>query len=168
VAIPHIAKPALDAHFPTMTLAPDTTLIEDELEPRPLYRSMLRGFLCRCPNCGKGSLFRAFLKPVANCAVCGEDYTHQRADDAPPYFTMVIVGHLLVPVLLAVQFTSSLTIMQHLMIWLPLTAIATVGLLQPVKGAIVGLQWALRMHGFDPRHGDADDQSLPASGFTTE
>ncbi len=104
---------------------------------------------------------------MAQCEVCGEDYTHQRADDAPPYFTMVIVGHLLVPVLLAVQLTSHLTVAQHLMIWLPLTGILTVGLLQPVKGAIIALQWALRMHGFDGR-GEEDDQSLPYSGFTTE
>jgi hypothetical protein len=52
------------------------------------------------------------------------------------------------------------------MIWLPLTGILTIGLLQPVKGAIVALQWALRMHGFDGR--GEEDQSLPYSGFTTE
>jgi uncharacterized protein (DUF983 family) len=148
-----------------MALAHDHAL--ENLEPRPLWQALARGFVGRCPNCGKGRLFRAFLKPVANCEVCGEDYTHQRADDAPPYFTMVIVGHLLVPVLLAVQLTTNLSIMQHLMIWLPLTGILTVGLLQPVKGAIVALQWALRMHGFDGR-GEGDDQFLPYSGFTTE
>ncbi len=160
-----IAETAPKAHFLVMTIAHDHAL--DLLTPRPLWRAMARGFIGRCPNCGKGHLFGKFLKPVANCKVCGEDYTHQRADDAPPYFTMVIVGHLLVPVLLAVQLTSHLTVAQHLMIWLPLTGILTVGLLQPVKGAIIALQWALRMHGFDGR-GEEDDQSLPYSGFTTE
>ncbi|HVY21493.1 MAG TPA: DUF983 domain-containing protein [Bauldia sp.] len=149
-----------------MTIAHDHAL--ELAPPRPLFPAMLRGFIGRCPNCCKGHLFRAFLKPVAHCEVCGEDYTHQRADDAPPYFTMVIVGHLLVPVLLAVQLTTELTIAQHLMIWLPLTAILTVGLLQPVKGAIVALQWALRMHGFDGRGEETDGQSFPYSGFTTE
>ncbi|MEJ0013636.1 MAG: DUF983 domain-containing protein [Bauldia sp.] len=148
-----------------MAIAHD--IVPEIVEPRPLFQAMLRGFLGRCPNCGKGHLFGKFLKPVAHCEVCGEDYTHQRADDAPPYFTMVIVGHLLVPVLLAVQLTTQLTVAQHLMIWLPLTGILTVGLLQPVKGAIIALQWALRMHGFDGR-GDDDAQSLPYSGFTTE
>ena len=64
----------------------------ETLEPRPLFRAMLRGFVGRCPHCGKGRLFGRYLKPVATCSVCGEDFTHQRADDAPPYFTMVIVG----------------------------------------------------------------------------
>lgn len=117
--------------------------------PRPLFTSMLRGFLGRCPHCGKGPLFGRFLKPVPVCAVCGEDLSHQRADDAPPYFTMVIVGHLLLPVVLAVQIETDLSMTTHLAIWLPATALLTVGLLQPVKGAIIGLQWALRMHGFD-------------------
>jgi uncharacterized protein (DUF983 family) len=94
-------------------------------------------------------MFTGWLRVQTSCAACTAPLGAVRADDAPPYFTMVIVGHLLVPVLLAVQLTSNLTIAQHLMIWLPLTAILTVGLLQPVKGAIVALQWALRMHGFD-------------------
>lgn len=131
----HEHKPGLAPHF--------------SAGPRPLFASMARGFLCLCPHCAKGPLFTRFLKPVPACAVCGEDFTHQRADDAPPYFTMVLVGHLLVPVLLAVQLETDLSIATHLAIWLPLTAILTVGLLQPVKGAIIALQWALRMHGFD-------------------
>jgi uncharacterized protein (DUF983 family) len=118
---------------------------------------MLRGFIGRCPHCGEGRLFGRYLKPVANCSVCGEDFTHQRADDAPPYFTMVIVGHILVPVLLAVQLTTDLSVTTHLAIWLPLTAALTVGLLQPVKGTIVAAQWALRMHGFDGQPDAATD-----------
>ena len=131
------------------------------LKPRPFLRAMLRGFAGRCAHCGKGRLFSRYLKPVAACSVCGEDFTHQRADDAPPYFTMVIVGHLLVPVLLAVQLTTNLSVTQHLLIWLPLTGGLTVGLLQPVKGAIVALQWALRMHGFDGKPEAVEDQFFP-------
>ena len=116
---------------------------------RPMGGSLWRGFLCRCPSCGEGSLFRAYLKPVDNCSHCGEDMSHQRADDAPPYFTMVIVGHILVPVMLAVVLQTELSNFTHLMIWLPLTAAMTLGLLQPVKGATIALQWALYMHGFD-------------------
>ena len=130
----------------------------DFVEPRPLFRAMLRGFAGHCPNCGKGRLFSRYLKPVAACSVCGEDFTHQRADDAPPYFTMVIVGHLLVPVLLAVQLTANLSVTQHLLIWLPLTGGLTIGLLEPVKGTIVALQWALRMHGFDGKAESAEGQ----------
>lgn len=116
---------------------------------RPLGRSLWRGFLCRCPHCGEGALFRAYLKPVDNCAVCGEDMSHQRADDAPPYFTMVIVGHIIVPIMLAVAMATEWSNLTHMMIWLPLTAGMTLGLLQPVKGATIALQWSLYMHGFD-------------------
>ena len=124
------------------------------LEPRPLARAMLRGFACRCPNCGKGSLFARYLKPVPQCSVCGEDYTAQRADDAPPYFTMVIVGHLLVPLMLAVQFSTNFSVLTYMLMWIPFTGLATVALLQPVKGAIVAFQWAMRMHGFDANAGE--------------
>jgi uncharacterized protein (DUF983 family) len=141
---------------------------------------MRRGFLGRCPHCGEGALFRKFLKPVAECSACREDYSHQRADDFPPYVTMVITGHLLLPTVLAVQTAIELHLLVHLAIWLPVTAIVTVALLQPVKGAIVALQWALRMHGFDgepdpdrydkllaPVPARADSQSPRGTGFST-
>jgi uncharacterized protein (DUF983 family) len=137
-------------------------LAEKPVESRPLFRSLWRGFRGRCPHCGEGRLFGAFLKPVATCAVCGEDLSHQRADDFPPYVTMVVVGHLLVPLVLAVQFATDLSVTTHLAIWLPLTAALTIALLQPVKGAIIGLQWALRMHGFD---GSANPDAAPEGLF---
>jgi uncharacterized protein (DUF983 family) len=120
---------------------------------RSVARSLWRGMLCRCPNCGEGRLFRAYLKPVMACGVCGEDLSHQRSDDAPPYFTMVIVGHVIVPLILAVAFVVEWSTWTHLAIWLPATLGLTLALLQPVKGATIGLQWALYMHGFD---GSAD------------
>ena len=125
---------------------------------RPVFRSLWRGFRCRCPNCGRGRLFGRYLKSVPVCAVCRENLSHQRADDAPPYFTIVLVGHIVVPLMLVVALATSLSNTQQLAIWLPLTAILTVGLLQPVKGAVIALQWALRMHGFD---GSADPDAMP-------
>jgi uncharacterized protein (DUF983 family) len=119
--------------------------------PRPLLRSLVRGFRGACPHCGKGAIFRGYLKPALVCPACMEDLTHQRADDAPPYFTMVIVGHLLVPLMLAAQFATDFSAATYLAIWLPVTALLTLGLLRPVKGAIIAAQWALRMHGFDGR-----------------
>jgi uncharacterized protein (DUF983 family) len=86
---------------------------------------------------------------VLACSRCREDLSHQRSDDAPPYFTMVIVGHLIVPLMLAVAFVVDWSMWTHFAVWLPLTLTLTLGLLQPVKGATIGLQWALRMHGFD-------------------
>jgi uncharacterized protein (DUF983 family) len=137
----------------TADVTADVAAVE-ALERRPLARAMLRGFFCRCPHCGQGSLFGRYLKPVAQCAVCHEDYTAQRADDAPPYFTMIIVGHLLVPLMLAVQFTTNFSVLTYMAIWIPFTATATLSLLQPVKGAIIAVQWANRMHGFGGAAGE--------------
>lgn len=129
-----------------------------ERTPRGVARSLFRGFRQRCPHCGEGRLFGRYLKPVAECPVCTEDLSHQRADDAPPYFTMVLVGHLIVPLMVTVILLTDLPSWMHLAVWLPLTAILTLALLQPVKGAVIGLQWALYMHGFD---GSADPDAMP-------
>ena len=82
------------------------------------------------------------------CDVCGTDLHHQRADDAPPYFTMLIVGHVVVGGILAAEVAYHPPTWVHLAIWLPLLVIMSLVLLPIVKGALVGLQWALRMHGF--------------------
>ena len=127
-------------------------------ERRPVWRAMWHGFRGRCPHCGEGKLFRAFVKPVDHCAVCGEDYTHQRADDFPAYITITIVGHIVLGGFLAVETLFILSNWVHLAIWVPLTIIMSIALLQPVKGAIIGLQWANYMHGFG---GETDDQEPP-------
>jgi uncharacterized protein (DUF983 family) len=163
-----IAEDARKAHLLSMTtadLAAANIAAVEALEPRSTGQALLRGFVCRCPNCGKGALFGRYLKPVAHCSVCGEDYTHQRADDAPPYFTMVIVGHLLVPLMLAVQFSTNFSVLTYMLLWIPFTGLATLALLQPVKGAIIGWQWALRMHGFGSGEPPADFS--PAASLST-
>jgi len=120
------------------------------LPARDVRQAMIRGFRSRCPRCGRGRLFRAFLKVVDHCSVCGEALHHQRADDAPAYFVILIVGHIVVPLALAVEVVFQPPYLVHLVLWLPLTVGLALGLLQPIKGAIVGCQWALYMHGFDP------------------
>ena len=94
-------------------------------------------------------MFRAFLKVVDRCAVCGTELFHQRADDAPPYFVILITGHIVVPTALVVETEFSPPFWLHAVLWGPLTVALALGLLQPVKGAIVALQWVLGMHGFE-------------------
>ncbi|MTV16217.1 MULTISPECIES: DUF983 domain-containing protein [Bradyrhizobium] len=112
-------------------------------------KALWRGFTMKCPNCGQGHLFDHFLKVVNNCAACGEDYTPQRADDLPAYLVIAIVGHLVVPALLALEMAYSPPAWLQLLIWIPVTGFAALLLLQPVKGTIVGLQWQTGMHGFE-------------------
>jgi uncharacterized protein (DUF983 family) len=119
------------------------------VEKRDLWSSLRRGFRGRCPRCGEGNLFRAFLKVDNRCSGCGLDFTPHRADDLPAYLVIVIVGHIVVPAALLIETDYSPPVGLQLAIYLPLTALMSLALLQPVKGAVVGLQWALRMHGFD-------------------
>jgi uncharacterized protein (DUF983 family) len=126
--------------------------------PRSLMSAMWRGFKCRCSNCGQGKLFRAFLKVADRCEVCGTELFYQRADDAPPYFVILITGHIVVPMALIVETELSPPFWLHALIWGPLTLGLALALLQPVKGAIVGWQWATYMHGFDPNHRDEYDE----------
>ncbi|MCP8895559.1 DUF983 domain-containing protein [Shinella daejeonensis] len=126
---------------------------------RPVGRAIKRGLLNRCPACGTGRLFRAYVKSVHHCAACGEDYTHQRADDLPPYLVITLVGHVVVAAYMATDLTWSLSTWQHLAIWVPITLILSLLMLQPVKGGVIGLQWAMRMHGFDQRPENASENA---------
>jgi len=131
-------------------------------QPISLSTALLRGFSMRCPNCGRGRLFGRFLKVVDNCQMCGEDYTAQRADDFPAYLVIVVVGHLVVPALLAVAIAYDPPAWLQLSIWLPVTLFAALGLLQPTKGTIVALQWQTGMHGFEEAKRRREITNAPA------
>jgi uncharacterized protein (DUF983 family) len=123
-----------------------------------LAKAMSRGFCGKCPHCGEGRLFARFLKVADTCDVCGEQLFHHRADDLPAYLVIVVVGHLVVPTILAIETAYAPAVWLQLAIWLPVTLFASLALLQPTKGAIVGLQWQIGMHGFEEskRRRDAD------------
>lgn len=109
---------------------------------------LLRGMLGRCPACGEGKLFRAFVKVADRCSACGEDLHHHRADDFPAYLTIFLVGHLVVPIAMYVEITYQPSYWLHAALWAPMVIALSVGLLQPIKGTIVALQWHMGMHGF--------------------
>jgi uncharacterized protein (DUF983 family) len=118
--------------------------------PRDMAAAIKNGLGQRCPCCGTGKLYRAYLKVTDVCASCGTELHHQRADDAPPYITMFITGHVVVAALLLVERTFAPPEWVHLAIWLPVTALLSLWLLPRVKGALIAIQWAAKMHGFDP------------------
>ncbi|MDX3929041.1 MAG: DUF983 domain-containing protein [Shinella sp.] len=124
---------------------------------RPVGRSIKRGLLNRCPACGSGRLFARFLKPVDACAACGAEMHHHRADDLPPYLVITIVGHVVLGGYMMTDLVLPLTTWQHLAIWAPITLAGSLLLMQPIKGGVVGLQWALRMHGFGGREDEPQE-----------
>lgn len=109
---------------------------------------VIRGLLGRCPRCGKGHMFRAFLKVADTCPHCGEELFHHRADDFPAYCVILVVGHIIVTLALAVETEFAPPLWVHAAMWIPATIGLSLALLQPFKGAIAALQWSLGMHGF--------------------
>ena len=103
-----------------------------------------RGVMGRCPNCGKGPLLRAYLKVVSTCPACGHDNGQYPADDAPPYFTILLVGHLVVAPALCLSFIWTWPAAYVLAVTLPTILAATLLLLPRVKGAVIGVQWAIK------------------------
>jgi uncharacterized protein (DUF983 family) len=122
----------------------------DALTPnhRSVGQALARGGRQTCPACGAGALYSSYLKVNPACPTCGEELHHHRADDAPPYFTMTIVGHVVVAGVLYLEKGFAPEPWVHAVIWMPLLVLMSLWLLPRVKGALVGLQWALRMHGF--------------------
>ena len=118
---------------------------------RDTKTAMWRGFRRRCPHCGEGHMFTGFLKVVDRCPVCQETLSGHRADDGPAYLTILIVGHLLAPIMIYafVEYRPDPLVLATIF------TVGTVGLslylLPRLKGLVVGIQWANRMHGFGSR-----------------
>jgi uncharacterized protein (DUF983 family) len=109
---------------------------------KPLALGMRRGALHRCPNCGEGKLYRAYLKVVGECEHCGHALGNYRADDGPAYFSILLVGHLVVAPLLLMPFIWQWPVAAVLPITLIPIAALTLAVLPRVKGAFIGLMWA--------------------------
>ena len=119
------------------------------LSERPNWRAaMVRGLRDRCPACGHGRLFPRFLKVADSCEACGSELYHHRADDLPPYLVILIVGHIIGWGILTTETRFDVPLWVQFTVWPALGLILCLALLQPVKGAVVGLQYALGMHGF--------------------
>jgi len=117
--------------------------------PAGFGSAVWRGFRGKCPACGEGRMFRAYLKVADACPHCSEELHHHRADDFPAYLVIAITGHLLVPIVLAVETEIVPALWVSVTLWPSLAFIMAVSLLQPVKGAVVAIQWFGGLHGFD-------------------
>ena len=108
---------------------------------------LLRGLRRRCPNCGQGRVLHSYLKVRSSCDRCDEQLGHIRADDFPPYITIVVVGHIMLPLVLFTEREFSLETWVQMALW-PTLALALMFAVLPVaKGACVGLMWHLGLQG---------------------
>lgn len=134
-----------DAHS---SLPSDEVLYTPAAEERPTWPAIRKGLAHKCPSCGQGALYEGYLKLRRECAHCGEDLSHARADDGPAYLSILLTAK--------VMGTSQLLVYE---LWQPPAWVMAVSfsigvtvlalaLLPRFKGLIVGVQWAKRMHGF--------------------
>jgi uncharacterized protein (DUF983 family) len=90
--------------------------------------ALIRGVLGQCPRCSHGRLLHRYLKIVDHCSTCGEPYGHFRADDAAPWLTILIVGHISMPIVLALEQSFELAMWVELAIYVPLIVLLTLAL----------------------------------------
>ncbi len=122
--------------------------MSDLVDERELRPALKRGWRRRCPSCGRGALLRGYLTVRDTCAVCGEDLHHHRADDGPAYLTILLVGHIMAPLILVVFETFRPEPIVLASVFTLGCVALSLWLLPRIKGAIVSIQWAKRMHGF--------------------
>jgi uncharacterized protein (DUF983 family) len=122
-------------------------------ETPTLFQAFARGLKGRCPSCGKGRLFWKYLKVEPRCEACGHDLARYPADDGPAYFTILIVGHLIVGPLLFFPIIWQAPAMYMVPGTLIPLAAATLLLLPRVKGAFIGVLYRLGVKSTDaPLH----------------
>lgn len=116
--------------------------------PGTFLQAARRAVAGRCPRCGAARLFRKWLKPVERCPACSQDWSHARADDIPAYISILLTGHLLAPVIILLAGDIQLSPLAAGFVILPLATVMVLAGLQPIKGAVIALQWWLGMQGF--------------------
>ena len=146
---------------------------EDFALPSSGWEAMARGARGRCPRCNDAKLFHRFLKPMATCPRCRQDWTHQQADDFPAYVSILLTGHIMAPIIIALVQETALSLAALAAIIVSSMLILMIGILQPAKGATIALQWWFGMHGFVkerrtsneenpmPDHPDGNGKGLP-------
>ncbi|MFK5998441.1 MAG: DUF983 domain-containing protein [Rhodobacterales bacterium] len=122
-----------------------TTPLDEE---RPIKPALLRGWRRVCPNCGSGPMFEGYLAVRDSCPVCAEEFFHHRADDGPAYLNILITGHIVAPLMLITFEIFRPDPMVLSLIFILIFVTVALYLLPRIKGALIALQWAKRMHGF--------------------
>jgi len=105
---------------------------------------LVRGLLGRCPNCGDGPLFTGFLKVAPRCSVCGFDLAKADSGDGPAVFVIFIAGFVAAFGILLTEIFLHPPIWVDFVVWLPIAAAISLGLLQPLKGLMIAAQFANR------------------------
>ncbi len=110
----------------------------------PPLSPLKTGLAQRCPRCGQGKLFKGFLTVVDRCSVCGLELQAHDSGDGPAVFIIFILGFIVVPLALWVEFRFEPPFWVHLLIWPVVLLGGTLGLLRPLKAIMVAQQYRHR------------------------
>ena len=97
-----------------------------------------------CPRCGRGRLFRGLLGIVDRCSHCGLDLRGNDAGDGPAVFVILGLGAIVMILVFWVEFRFEPPWWVHVLLWVPLAAILTIGLLRIGKGLLLALEYKNR------------------------
>ncbi len=119
-----------------------------ETDERKLAPALKRGIARKCPRCGQAPMFDGYLSVREECGSCGQEFHHHRADDMPPWMTILVVGHIVVPLMLTAAKHWDWPDWLHMVTWPSMVLVLSLLILPFAKGFVIALQWALKMHGF--------------------
>ena len=130
---------------PPLRWQPDRTPIAPAWPIPPRKTAVMRGLKGLCPACGQTHIFDGWLSVVPVCVNCTAPLGRYRADDAPPYIVIFLVGHLLVPLMFWVETAFHPELWLQAAVWIPVFLGIAAALLRPVKGATLGWMLTLGM-----------------------
>ncbi len=114
-------------------------------------RSIVAGFKRKCPSCEAGKIFSGYLKLAEECSNCAAPIGQIRADDFPPYLTIFITAHIIVPALVIVEVNYQPPVVAQMIFWAAAAIVISLALLPVLKGGVVGFMWSIGMKG-DEQH----------------
>lgn len=110
-------------------------------EERTPQSPFVTGLKSVCPRCGRGKIFAGFLTLAPRCGTCGLDFGFADSGDGPAVFVTLIGGFLVLGAAFWAELRYEPPFWVHLVIFLPLTLIVCLGLLRPLKGTLIALQY---------------------------
>ncbi|WP_144096952.1 DUF983 domain-containing protein [Croceicoccus sediminis] len=116
----------------------DDETVQPADKARWIFHCGMKGL---CPRCGKGKMFRKWLKLQDTCPACGLDYAFASPDDGPAFFSLCIVAFPLTLFAVWVQAAFEPPFWVHLVTSLPLLVIGCIWPLQYIKGWLVASQY---------------------------
>jgi|MEHZ01.6.fsa_nt_MEHZ011604671.1_7 uncharacterized protein (DUF983 family) len=125
-----------------------------ELRKWPPLSPLSTGLACKCPRCGKGSLFTGSLDFRDACSHCELDLTPHDTGDGATVFVVLILGALTVILAFWLETALEPPIWVHLLVWIPVISILSVFMLRPFKGILIGLHYKNLRHKYEPDNGD--------------